>query len=201
LDPLILIDQSEKINYVNPAASRLTGFRADELVGREIKFIIPSFVGEAEIITELLGKSRRPTGVNLQAFPISGQRGWVLLARDLTEVLRLRKSIQKLNSELNLAVERARKINKFLMSFSGMIEPAKLAILLRDMQTDDFEIATTFKGMDELLGEYSKLYAEKNQLQDESDAKVREIDYLTDVTREQKDLLQKLQTEYEKLTR
>jgi len=130
-DAIISKDLSGRITSWNPAAARLFGYTAEEVIGRPISLIIPpERLSEETLILERLrrgervehfetvrlAKNRRQVHVSLSISPIRDAEGNVIgvskIARDITEQKRMqqelveaRQRIEKHSQELERVVD------------------------------------------------------------------------------------------------
>jgi len=108
----------------NPAAERLYGWRASEVVGRSASFLVPP--GQPDDVADILERVRRGErvehyetrriskdgrliDVSVAASPVRDARGALVgastIARDITEKKRAEETIRELNAELEHRVE------------------------------------------------------------------------------------------------
>ena len=196
LHPMFLTDINEKINYVNPAGSRLTGYRVDELLGIGIEEVFPN---KAEKLTKLKKKDATEVTVTLEIFPISRNRGFVFLARDLSHIEQLRESTRKMNQELQRLIEGERRIREGLFQFSELNDPGRVEELWAKIQNEGQEVQTTLMPIYKLMHEYSKLYVETQKARDELAEKTKEITRLNQYMAGREEVLKELEEEYNKL--
>ena len=116
VDGIITIDEQGSMETVNPAAEKLFGYAADEMIGRNVRMLMPEpyaghhdgylaayrKTGEAKIIgigREVVGKrkdgSEFPLDLAVSEVRIGTHRIFVGVVRDLTE----RKKIERLHKE------------------------------------------------------------------------------------------------------
>jgi len=120
-DGIITIDERGVIESVNPAAERMFGYAARELVGRNVSMLMPepyrahhdAYVrhylrtGQAKVIgtgREVVGRRRDgatfPMDLAVSEFRVGGKRMFAGIARDITERRRLeREIVETVNSE------------------------------------------------------------------------------------------------------
>jgi PAS domain-containing protein len=196
LHPMFLTDISEKINYVNPAGSRLTGYRTDELLGKGITEVFPK---KEEKLTKLKKKDGTEITVTLEVFPISRNRGYVFLARDLSHIEQLRESTRRMNQELERLIEGEQRIREGLFQFSELNDPGKVEELWQKIQKEGQEVQTTLMPIYKLMHEYSKLYVETQKARDELAEKTKEITRLNQYMAGREEVLKELEDEYNKL--
>jgi PAS domain S-box-containing protein len=106
IDGIITIDEQATVETFNPAAERIFGYKADEVVGRNVKMLMPEpyraqhdeyvshyvRTGEARIIgigREVVGRrkggARFPMDLAVSEFRLNGRRMFVGIARDVSE--------------------------------------------------------------------------------------------------------------------
>ena len=116
VDGIIVIGQTGRIESFNPAAERLFGYRAPEVVGRNVSMLMPSpyqeehdgylkrylTTGEARIIgvgREVTGRRRDgtifPVRLSVGEMTIGGERKFTGILHDLTERLRLEQQLRE----------------------------------------------------------------------------------------------------------
>jgi PAS domain S-box-containing protein len=116
IDGLITIDGKGSIASFNPAASQIFGYAADEVIGRNIKMLMPEpymsehdsylhnflTTGEQKIIgigREVTGKRKDsttfPMDLSVSEMQIDGERMFTGIVRDITE----RKKVDQMKSE------------------------------------------------------------------------------------------------------
>jgi PAS domain S-box-containing protein len=119
-DGILTINDHGMLESVNPAAERLFGYRCDELLGQEIRILMPEHdpldghVGalpsdEAmhpiDIGREVIGRRRDgstfPMLVSLGAFRLAGRRYVTAILRDITERRRFEEHQQLLVAEID----------------------------------------------------------------------------------------------------
>jgi PAS domain S-box-containing protein len=122
LDALIVIDNSDALVYWNPAAERLLGYRADEVIGRPLHQLLTpqrhkdagiqgldAFRGTGQgavvgktIEIEALHKDGHeiPVQLSISALKLDGRWHAVGILRDTTELKRDQEALRQLNREL-----------------------------------------------------------------------------------------------------
>jgi len=124
-DAIITLNNDGIIQAWNRGAEMIFGYRADEVVGRHFRVIIPPEVdarGEVEWLaeevkargfirnyeTERIAKDGRRVTVDLTRTVLSSEKGEVIgssaVLRDITERVRAEQAIQQLNTELEAKV-------------------------------------------------------------------------------------------------
>ncbi len=140
IDGIITIDEQGSIQSTNPAACRIFGYDAQELIGHNINMLMPSpyheehdrylrdylRTGDRKVIgigREVVGlrKDGRtfPMDLAVTELPLEGQRGFTGIVRDITErkqaqarQAELVKQLSELNEELEQRVrERTRELH------------------------------------------------------------------------------------------
>jgi hypothetical protein len=119
LDALILTDRDYIINYANSAATRLTGYRADQLVGKNITAVITDKTVKT--------KDGRTVPIEQKSTPLSGDLGFVNIVRDLSDIVRARAATQKLTAEEEKLIAREQKISPRLLELLEKPETAEQA--------------------------------------------------------------------------
>ena len=116
VDGIIVIDQTGRIESFNPAAERLFGYRAPEVLGRNVSMLMPSpyqeehdgylqrylTTGAARIIgigREVTGRRRDgtifPVRLSVGEMTIGGERKFTGILHDLTERVRLEQQLRE----------------------------------------------------------------------------------------------------------
>jgi two-component system sensor kinase FixL len=150
VDSIIVIDRSGTIRNVNPATERLFGFVANELVGSNIKVLMPPpfrgehdgylsryhQTGEPQIIgigREVMGRRKDgtdfPIHLAVSEFQVDGETHYAGIIRDISDLKRTEEELQKLNDVLETRVqERTDELRK---AQSDLVAKEKLAMLGR----------------------------------------------------------------------
>ncbi|NOY65226.1 MAG: PAS domain S-box protein [Nitrospirae bacterium] len=98
---IIVVDGNDRVIKANPYALGATGFREDEIMGQPIDWVVPGLrelheagVNEGTIV--LPSGKELYLGFSFSPFRSSdGERGSVILFRDLTEIIELRNELQR----------------------------------------------------------------------------------------------------------
>lgn len=151
LDGLVIIDDRGVVQVFNPACERLFGYRADEVVGQNIKILVPTKhrashdgylkvfreTGEPRIIgpqRELEGQHKDgtvfPIALSLGEAVVEGERYFIGVVHDLTQEVRLRRdaTIDSLTGVLNRRHFLARGKDEFARS-SRYARPCSVLML------------------------------------------------------------------------
>jgi len=137
-DAIISLDKFGHFLSFNPAAERMSGFSAQELIGRHFTRIgildkksIPKSLKEFGLI--LTGSERQPFNLvitrkdksqihmeaNGRLIKQKGQKTWIQVTlRNITERLLAEQELEKLNKDLESAVWELRRANKELQEFA-----------------------------------------------------------------------------------
>jgi two-component system CheB/CheR fusion protein len=132
IDGIISIDEHGTIVTFNPAAERIFGYRADEVIGQNVRLLMPEpdrsahdnylrnylTTGRAKIIgvgREVVGRrhdgSVFPMELAISEFRLNGERHFTGITRDITERKRMQ---QELQAQLDELAEADRQKNEFL---------------------------------------------------------------------------------------
>ena len=126
LDGIITIDQRAIVQSFNPAAERIFGYQAAEVIGRNVSMLMPepyrhehdSYVGnyvhtgQAKIIgigREVTGLRKDgavfPMHLGVSEFQVDGQRMFVGMIRDITALKNAEQALLRAHDELEMRVE------------------------------------------------------------------------------------------------
>ncbi len=151
VDGIVSIDAAGIITAVNPSIEHMFGYRGHELIGRNVKILMPepyhsrhdgyidNYLGTGQ--RKIIGIGREVEAVRKDGsvFPIdlavselsgSGERGFVGVMRDITERKEAARALQALNQQLTLKVEElARALEHLRLTQAQLVESEKLASL------------------------------------------------------------------------
>jgi two-component system sensor kinase FixL len=121
VDGIIIIDEQGIMQSFNPAAERIFGYQAEEMVGRNVSMLMPEALqlnhdrhmcayldtGVAKIIginREVEGRrsdgNTIPLDLSIAAWSVDGRRYFTVTMRDVTERKRIEQALQQRNIEL-----------------------------------------------------------------------------------------------------
>ncbi|MBI4190527.1 MAG: PAS domain S-box protein [Betaproteobacteria bacterium] len=139
VDGIITIDERRIVETVNPSAERIFGYAASEVIGHNVKMLMPEpyrsqhdgylehyrTTGEARVIgigREVVGRrkdgSTFPLELAVSEMRLGGERHFTGVVRDITERKQKEQEIKALNVELSHRAARLEAANKELESFS-----------------------------------------------------------------------------------
>ena len=125
VDAIITIGERGIVTSLNPAAERMFGFQADEIIGRNVKLLMPEpyysehdgyleqyrRTGRAKIIgigREVFGRRKDghvfPIDLAISEMQLDGQRQFTGIARDITERKRLEREVLEISDEEQMRI-------------------------------------------------------------------------------------------------
>lgn len=173
VDPLITIDELGMIEVFNPAAARTFGYSASEVIGKNVKMLMPEHyhsehdgyldnynkTGEAKVIgigREVVGQrkdgSTFPLDLAINEMEVEGDRRFVGICRDITERKRMQQELEEANEKLEQRVrertkelhQRNRQLKNLLAHLENVREEEKVHIA-REVHDELGQILTAFK--------------------------------------------------------
>lgn len=148
VDAIITIDEDGIVEEVNPATVRLFGYSASEIIGRNVKMLMPTpyrenhdqyldnyrSTGVRKIIgigREVLGQRKDgsvfPIHLAVSEFQSGGRRMFTGVARDITELKAATQELENVNRELeNRVRERSMELQR---AQAELLRQEKLAML------------------------------------------------------------------------
>jgi two-component system, LuxR family, sensor kinase FixL len=146
VDGIVLIDRRGRIEFFNPAAERLFGYRSDEVVGHNVSRLMPSpyseehdhylkryqMTGERRIIgigREVVGRRKDgttfPLHLSVGELSLEGETKFTGIIRDLTDRVRLEQKLREESGLVRvgeLAAVLAHEVKNPLAAVSGAIQ-------------------------------------------------------------------------------
>ncbi|OGC12135.1 hypothetical protein A3K48_06695 [candidate division WOR-1 bacterium RIFOXYA12_FULL_52_29] len=196
-DPLFIVDSEKVINYANPGATKLTGWPVGELIGKRIELYLSAEKGK---IYNLKRNNRNNALVNLEIFPVAGDKGYIYLARDLSSMVALRKAVRKMTAANNLALRRERKTIEIIFEFADALKlPDIEAIWWRVEENEDQLTRENVRPVYLLTREFANLVKEVGLARDAIAAKVSELEKANMLMVGREEALRGLEKRYEAL--
>jgi two-component system sensor kinase FixL len=146
VDAIILINRHGRVESFNPAAARMFGYRADEVIGRNVSMLMPEpyasehdhymrryqMTGERRIIgigREVVGRRKDgttfPAHLSVGELAIEGERMFSGIVRDLTERVSLERRLRDESGLVRigeLAAVLAHEVKNPLAAVSGAVQ-------------------------------------------------------------------------------
>jgi two-component system sensor histidine kinase PilS (NtrC family) len=160
---LLTIDNLNRIILFNPAAEKIFGVKASEVIGRNALEFLPfldqylkNYAGRSELklqrssvfIDALYHDHARRTlylrfSISTLDFPEGKQRGWILVFQDMTEIRQIEEEMKKVEGLAmvgELAAGIAHEIRNPMASISGSIQMLKEGLMKDDVNSRLMEI-------------------------------------------------------------
>ncbi len=166
VDGIILIDDDGKIHSFNPAAEKIFGYQATQMLGQNLRAIIAP---PDHVLFKLISIGREATGIRYDGttfamdmtsgqMQISGRRMYILIVRDATR----RKQIEdELRSARDAAEAASRAKSAFLLTMSHELRtPLNHIIGYGEMVQEEL----TERGAEDLLPDMQKIGIAGHQL-------------------------------------
>jgi two-component system sensor kinase FixL len=177
VDGIIVIDQRGVIEFFNPAAERLFGYRADDVMGRNISILMPSpYAEEHDRYLQRYLKTRQPHVIGIgrevsarrkdgTTFPVhlsvgelafDGETRFAGIVRDLTDRVRLEKRLREESGLVRvgeLAAVLAHEIKNPLAAVSGAIQMLSEHMTVEEDREIAHEILRRLDGLSALMGD------------------------------------------------
>lgn len=128
MDGLVLIDEDQSIELINPAVEQMFGYEDYELIGQPVKKLVPEHYHlnhdrAMSIFTDTTVKNKRynnarglksdglefPMDVTMATFTVNDKRRILAIIRDITEQVQAQGEILELNKTLEFRVEERTK--------------------------------------------------------------------------------------------
>lgn len=196
LDPMFLIDGQDRIQFVNFAACQLTGYRDDELQGKLITEIFP---GTEQDFSDVVRRNGSQGRVALETFPLAGEKGGVVLTRDLSEVDKIKRSTEGINSDLRQLIKREQDLVNWLYRFSEVNDQVTLNKLWRQLTNESPKRAEMLKPVYTVVNQYVEILDRVRQAKEKVEAKTRELGFLNEQMIGREQALRDLERELKRL--
>lgn len=197
LDAVFLTDAGKRITYVNPAASRLTGYRLDEIYGTLIDHL---FSARNDATFCCVRKDKTKVMVTQKVFVLEQGQGFVYLVHDLEPVLTLRASRKTINAELEKYIYRENTIKEYLLALLDVKDMKQFDYLQREISAADREIQLILCPVLDLVGNYVHLYEDAVKSNVELKNKTSELEYMNKIMAGREQILKDLIEQYERLS-
>lgn len=142
LDGIITVDESELIMLFNPAAERIFGYQASEIIGKPVHLLLPQHLkkgdspkgikGIADAIERTMGSLDGMTGVRMngEEFPIEasisessvqGKKLLTIILRDATDRMKHERTLQESEERMRMLVEGVKEYAIIMLDTQGDI--------------------------------------------------------------------------------
>ena len=172
LDAMFLTDADQKVNFANQAACQLSGFRIDQILGKEIKEILVK--GEDGVV-RLKRKRGAAALIDLKIFEIGGEKGNIYLGRDLMAIERSKADTKRINAQLKILIGREEKVKKYLYQLSKVENMDELNKILKILELEDKEIRALLEPVRDVVLENIELFEETHKIRDSLVKKTNEL--------------------------
>lgn len=177
VDGIIMIDRRGRIEFFNPAAERLFGYRSDDVIGHNVSMLMPSpyteehdhylkrylMTGERHIIgigREVTGRrsdgTTFPLHLSVGELSLDGETKFTGIVRDLTDRVKLEKKLREESGLVRvgeLAAVLAHEVKNPLAAVSGAIQMLSEHMTAEEDREIAQEILRRLDGLSSLMSD------------------------------------------------